>query len=84
MLAYDIVCPTYDVVCLFSGRRPAVAIILGPPPMLWAYGPNVLNSVRILYFGPVGLASGEQRWEIWFFCNSYPEKMATGARYTNP
>ncbi len=31
---------------------------------------------------PVGLASGEQRWEIWFFCKSYPEKMAMAARHT--
>ncbi len=31
---------------------------------------------------PVGLASGEQRWEIWFFCTSYPQKMAMAARHT--
>ncbi len=33
MLAYDIVRLTYDIVCLFSRRRPAVPITLGPPPM---------------------------------------------------
>ncbi len=31
---------------------------------------------------PVGLASGEQRWEIWFFCKSHPKKMAMAARHT--
>ena len=30
----------------------------------------------------VGVASGEQRWEIWFFCKSYPEKMVMAARHT--
>ncbi len=48
MLAYDIIRLTYDIVCLFSRRRPAVTITLGPPPMLWAYGPNLLICVRIL------------------------------------
>jgi hypothetical protein len=43
--------------------------------MLWAYGPNLLNSVRIL-------ALGEQRWETWFFCKSYPDKMAMATRHT--
>ncbi len=31
---------------------------------------------------PVGLASGEQRWEIWFFCRAYPEKMVMATRHT--
>jgi hypothetical protein len=30
---------------------------------------------------PVGLTSGEQRWEIRFFCSSDPEKMAMAARH---
>jgi hypothetical protein len=47
MLAYYIVSLTYDIVCLFPRRRPAVPITLGPPLMLWAYGPNILIRVRI-------------------------------------
>ncbi len=49
MLTYDIVCLTYDIVCPFILRRPAVPITLGPPPILWAYVPNLLNSMRILW-----------------------------------
>ncbi len=30
----------------------------------------------------VGVASGEQRWEILFFCKSCPEKMVMAARHT--
>ncbi len=48
MLAYYIVCLTYYTICLFSLRRPAVPITLGPPPMLWAYGLNLLIFVHIL------------------------------------
>jgi hypothetical protein len=52
MFAYDIVCLTYDIVCLFSGRRPAVPITMGPPPMLWAYGPKkILSFIQQLWRG---------------------------------
>ncbi len=59
---------------VFNWQGDAVPIILGPPPMLWAYGSNSTH--------PVGLASGEQRWETLFSCRSNPEKKAMATHHT--
>ncbi len=79
MLAYDIVCPTYDVVCLVTVFRATPCGRNHPAT------PSCAVSIWAERFEqcahPVGLASGEQR-EIWFFFKSYPEKMAMAARHT--
>jgi hypothetical protein len=76
MLAYDIVCPTYDDVCLFSWQCPGVGI---PSHAVGIWAKRFEQRAHA-----VGLASGEPRWEIWFFCKSYPEKMAMAARLASP
>ena len=60
MFAYDIVCLTYDIVRLFSLRRPqaAVPITLGPPHILWAYRLNLLNGLGIILASHLAIKGG--------------------------